>query len=98
MDCAPCDAVVGRLLRELNNQQHLGLDFYLLDAAGDVERIQTWAHERTIPLELVNDRTITLNIEKGELVTLREALGVTSETLPLLVRRQGDRYALVERP
>jgi integrating conjugative element protein (TIGR03759 family) len=89
MDCAPCDADIGGLLDELESGRHLGLDFYLLEAAGDVERIQTWARERNIPLGLVQDRTITLNIEKGELETIKDSLGITSDELPLVVRRQG---------
>jgi len=96
MDCAPCNAAVGDLLDELESGRHLGLDFYLLGAAGDVERIQTWARERNIPLEKVEDRKITLNIERGELETLKESLGVTSDELPLVVRRQGDQYALIK--
>lgn len=96
MDCAPCNAAVADLLDELESGRHLGLDFYLLGAAGDVERIQTWARERTIPLDQVEDRKITLNIERGELETLKESLGVTSDKLPLVVRRQGDQFALIE--
>lgn len=94
--CEGCDADMRRLLGELEEGRHLGLDIYVLETAGDDERIQAWALAQNIPVDLVNDQTITLNIDRGELQTLADSMGITPSDLPVVVRRQEQSYDLVK--
>jgi integrating conjugative element protein (TIGR03759 family) len=72
--CSECDLELKRLLK-------LGqvMDVYLVDSGSDDKKIRQWARAKNIPLERVNDRTITLNHNKYASVT-------TQTKLPAVVR------------
>lgn len=97
LDCEACDSDLRRLILGVEEGRHLGLDIFVVDAGDDADLVQAWAQEQSLPLERVQDQTITLNIDRGELLSLAESLGISSETLPMVIRRTEDGYAVADR-
>ncbi|CFQ70785.1 TIGR03759 family integrating conjugative element protein [Yersinia similis] len=60
-DCALCDSKVASLIAS----QRL-LDIYLVDSQGKDNRVRVWAKKLKLPVERVNNRTITLNHDRGQ--------------------------------
>lgn len=60
-DCVPCDSKVATLIAS----QRL-LDIYLVDSEGKDDRVRVWARKLKIPVERINNRTITLNHDRGQ--------------------------------
>ena len=71
--CEPCQQVLGRLLKRIDEQSISGLDIYVVDTptgrAGD-ESVRTWAQAQAIPAEAVQSRQVTLNHDNGLLARL----------------------------
>ena len=93
-ECAACGAVSSRLIQEVAEGEHLGLDLYFRHAADDVATVQRWAQANGVPLELVTAGLITLNFDKGEFLQLQEPLGFSND-LPVVLKQQGDGYEIV---
>jgi len=89
--CAPCDAVLERLLGRL---EHLsGVDIYLGGVTpGDEAAVRAWAAEHGIRPEWVLLRQVTLNFEGGALERLVPGAG---SARPYLLRRRGDTVAVL---
>jgi len=84
-DCAGCDALLGRLLRRLD--QIAGIDLYLVGLKpGDEPAVRDWAIEHDIRPDWVSGRRVTLNFDGGTL----DRLGQGAADLPLVMRRRGD--------
>jgi len=83
-DCAPCDALLERLLRRLDTLA--GLDIYLAEVkAGDERAVRDWATRHGIEPERVKRRQVTLNFAAGTLAELGHDRG----PLPYVLRRRG---------
>ena len=71
--CEPCQQVLGRLLKRIDEQSISGLDIYVVDTptgrAGD-ESVRTWAQAQAIPAAAVQSRQVTLNHDNGLLARL----------------------------
>lgn len=92
--CAACTDMAGRLVDKVVSGQASGVDFYFMDSAGDVGRVQNWAHAQGIPLDLVRQGFVTLNFDQGEFQRLQAPLAL-SGALPVVVKREGERYEIV---
>ncbi|NKB65228.1 MAG: TIGR03759 family integrating conjugative element protein [Gammaproteobacteria bacterium] len=87
--CTPCDAVLERLVSQL--EQFAGIDLYLVDvAAGEESRIREWAASKQINPTWVSEQRVTLNIDAGALDKVLTHTGQQSTTLPVLVLWRGD--------
>lgn len=71
-DCERCDEMITELL-----QDGAAMDIFVIDSEGDDQVIRQWARERSIPVNRVQAREITLN--HG---AMDAALGVTPESVP----------------
>lgn len=85
-DCAPCVALLNRLLPRLRAQPALMLDLYLVGAADDTA-IRAWANQQRVPVDLVRDRRLTLNHERGLLARL-----APTASLPFLARQRAGTW------
>ena len=86
--CPGCDAVLERMLAQLDRLE--GLDLYLVDVtAGEESRIREWAASRQIDPLRVRQHEITLNIDAGALERVLAHTGLRDAQLPVLVRKRG---------
>ena len=92
--CRPCDIIAGTLVGQVVSGQAERVDFYFLDTPGDVASVQGWAHAQGIPLDLVRQGAITLNFDQGEFQQLKGPLAL-SDDLPVVLKREGERYEVV---
>lgn len=93
-ECVACEITAGDLVNQVVSGQATGVDFYFLDPAGDVASVQAWAHAQGIPLDLVRQGTVTLNFDQGEFQRFKAPLAL-SDDLPVVLRREGGRYEIV---
>ena len=89
--CATCDAVMERLLSQL---EHIsGIDLYLIDVtAGEESQIREWAATKQIDPQWVNDHKVTLNIDAGARDRVAAHTGQQKQALPVVVLRRGDQF------
>ncbi|MEA3278186.1 MAG: TIGR03759 family integrating conjugative element protein [Pseudomonadota bacterium] len=88
--CAPCDALLTRLLGRI--EQIAGVDIYLAGIdPGDDQAVRDWAAQHGIDPEWVRAGKVTLNFEAGALAELTGGQG----EIPTLMRRRGDGPSLV---
>ena len=92
--CGSCDNIAETLVSQVASGQAEGVDFYFLDPAGDVASVQAWAHSQGIPLDLVRQGAVTLNFDQGEFQRFKAPLAL-SDDLPVVLRRKGERYEIV---
>lgn len=59
-DCANCNSRLAAVLAD-----NRPVDIYLVDSGGDDNKLREWARERSIPIERVRNRQITLNHDGG---------------------------------
>ena len=86
--CPACDAVLERMLGQLERFE--GLDLYLVDVAeGEESRIREWAASRQIDPLQVRRHRITLNVDAGALERVLAHTGLRDAQLPVLVRKRG---------
>lgn len=86
--CPACDAVLERMLGQLDRIE--GLDLYLVDVTeGEESRIREWAASRQIDPLRVRRHRITLNIDAGALERVLAHTGLRDAQLPVLVRKRG---------
>jgi integrating conjugative element protein (TIGR03759 family) len=84
-NCAPCDALLMRLLARI--EQIAGVDIYLAGIdPGDDQAVRDWAAQHGIDPEWVRARKVTLNFEVGALAKLTDGQG----EIPYLMRRRGE--------
>lgn len=84
-DCPACDALLGKLLKRID--EVAGIDLYIAGVkAGDDQAVRTWAVDRGIDPAWVRNRRVTLNHEAGVLERLTEGKG----EIPYLLRRRGE--------
>jgi integrating conjugative element protein (TIGR03759 family) len=84
-DCAGCDVLLARSLRQLD--RIAGIDLYLVGLKpGDEPAVRDWAAEHDIQPDWVSRRRVTLNFDGGTL----DRLGHGEAELPLVMRRRGD--------
>ena len=89
-NCAPCDALLARLLARI--EQIAGVDIYLAGInPGDDQTVRDWAAKHGIEPEWVRSRKVTLNFESGALATLTDGQG----EIPSLMRRRGKDLSLL---
>lgn len=86
-NCQECGNTLTKLLDLIGKKPGLGLDIYIMDAGRDDKTIQRWAVEHQIPVKLVQNRTVTLNHEKGELFNI-----ASTRTAPTTVLRRGNQF------
>ncbi len=92
-NCAPCDALLARLLARI--EQIAGVDIYLAGIhPGDDQTVRDWAAQHGIKPEWVRSRKATLNFESGALATLTDGQG----EIPYLMRRRGEALAVLAYP
>ncbi len=91
--CVACEAIAKQLVRQVVSGQTSGVDFYFLDPAGDVGRVQNWAHVQDLPLDLVRQGAVTLNFDQGEFQRFKGPLALADE-LPVVLKREGERYEI----
>ena len=89
-DCDPCNALLTRLLRRID--QIAGIDIYLagIDPSDD-RAVRDWAAQHGIKPEWVRTRKVTLNFEAGALAELTGGRG----EIPTLMRRRGEDLAVL---
>ena len=88
--CPTCDAVLERLVSQIN--QFSGIDLYLIDVfAGEESRIRDWAASKQIDPQWVSEHKITLNIDAGALGKVSAHTGLQGQDLPVLILRRDDR-------
>lgn len=87
--CSTCDAVLERLLSQL---EHIsGIDLYLIDVtAGEESQIREWAATKQIDPQWINDHKVTLNIDAGARDRVAAHTGQQKQALPVVVLRRGD--------
>ena len=86
--CPACDAVLERMLGQLDRIE--GLDLYLVDVTeGEESRIREWAAARQINPLQVRQHRITLNIDAGALERVLAHTGLHDAELPVLIRKRG---------
>lgn len=84
-DCPACDALLGKLLKRID--EVAGIDLYIAGVeSGDDQAVRTWAVDRGIDPAWVRNRRVTLNHEAGVLERLTEGKG----EIPYLLRRRGE--------
>ena len=84
-DCAPCDALLARLLSRI--ERIAGVDIYLAGIEpGNDQAVRDWAAKHGIEPDWVRARKVTLNFESGALAKLTEGQG----EIPALMRRRGE--------
>ena len=84
-DCAPCDALLERVLK--HRQRVAGIDIYIAGLeAGDDAGVRDWARARSIEPGDVHARRITLNHAGVRLDELSDGHGA----IPYLLRSRGD--------
>jgi integrating conjugative element protein (TIGR03759 family) len=89
-DCAPCDALLARLLARI--ERIAGVDIYLAEInPGDDQTVRDWAVLHGIKPEWVRSRKATLNFESGALAALTDGQG----EIPYLIRRRGEALAVL---
>ena len=89
-NCAPCDALLARLLARI--EQIAGVDIYLAGIdPGDDQTVRDWAAQHGIAPAWVRSRKVTLNFESGALAALTDGQG----EIPTLMRRRGEGLSLV---
>jgi integrating conjugative element protein (TIGR03759 family) len=89
-NCAPCDALLMRLLARI--EQIAGVDIYLARInPGDDQAVRDWAVKHGIEPEWVRSRRVTLNFEAGALAELTGGQG----EVPTLMRRRGAALSLL---
>lgn len=86
-NCQECGSILTKLLDLIGKKPGLGLDIYVMDAGRDDKAIQRWAVEHQIPAKWVQNRTVTLNHEKGELFNI-----ASTRTAPTTVLRRGGQF------
>lgn len=59
-DCGNCNSRLAAVLAD-----NRPVDIYLVDSEGDDNKLREWARERSIPIERVRNRQITLNHDGG---------------------------------
>ncbi len=87
LDCAECDRLTDKLV-----QRQTPMDIYVLGAKTDTA-IQQWAMQRSIPLEQVKSKQITLNHDNG---TLKWVSSSADSVTPQVYSQHEDGWALVE--
>ena len=89
-DCAPCDALLARLLARI--ERIAGVDIYLAGIhPGDDQAVRDWAAKHGIDPDWVRARKVTLNFEAGALAELTDGQG----EVPTLMRRRGEALAVL---
>lgn len=84
-DCPACDALLGKLLKRID--EVAGIDLYITGVkSGDDQAVRAWAVDHGIDPEWVRNRRFTLNHEAGVLKRLTEGKG----EIPYLLRRRGE--------
>lgn len=84
-DCPACDALLGKLLKRID--EVAGIDLYIAGVkTGDDQAVRTWAIGHGIDPAWVRNRRVTLNHEAGVLKRLTEGKG----EIPYLLRRRGE--------
>lgn len=84
-DCPSCDALLGKLLKRIDEVD--GIDLYIAGVKpGDDQAVRAWAVDRGIDPQWVRNRRITLNHEAGSLERLTQGKG----EIPYLLRRRGE--------
>lgn len=92
--CAACDAILERMLGQLD--RFSGMDLYLVDVtAGEESLIREWAAARQIDPQWVRKQRITLNIDAGALERVLAHTGLKDAALPVLVRKRGQHLSPV---
>ena len=89
-DCAPCDALLARLLTRI--ERIAGVDIYLAGIdPGDDQAVRDWAAKHGIDPDWVRARKVTLNFEAGALAELTDGQG----EVPMVIRRRGEALAVL---
>ena len=84
-DCPVCDAMLGKLLKRID--EVAGIDLYIAGVkTGDDHAVRVWAVDRGIDPAWVRNRRVTLNHEAGALERLTQGKG----EIPYLLRRRGE--------
>jgi integrating conjugative element protein (TIGR03759 family) len=84
-DCPACDALLGKLLKRID--EVAGIDLYIAGVKpGDDQAVRTWAVGHGIDPAWVRNRRVTLNHEAGVLKRLTQGKG----EIPYLLRRRGE--------
>ena len=84
-DCPACDALLGKLLKRIDDVA--GIDLYIAGVKpGDDQEVRTWAVDHGIDPEWVRNHRVTLNHEAGVLERLTQGKG----EIPYLLRRRGE--------
>ena len=92
--CASCNIEVARLLEDIGKGGLLGLDIFIVGDAPNDE-VQAWAKSQRLPIDWVQQGTVTLNRDQGELQTLKAAYDIETADFPIVMRRDGEGYELV---
>ena len=83
-DCPACDALLGKLLKHIDNVA--AIDIYITGVkTGDDQAVRDWAADHSIKPEWVHSHRVTLNHEVGVLERLTQGKG----KIPYILRRQG---------
>lgn len=82
-DCPACDALLGKLLKWID--EVAGIDLYIAGVnPGDDQAVRAWAVDRGIDPQWVRNRRVTLNHDAGVLERLTQGKG----EIPYLLRRR----------
>ena len=83
-DCPACDALLGKLLKRIDNVA--AIDIYITGVkTGDDQAVRDWAAGHSIKPEWVHSHRVTLNHGVGVLERLTQGKG----KIPYILRRQG---------
>jgi len=84
-ECPPCDTLMDRLLKRLDDVS--GMDIYITGIeSGDDAAVRTWASAHRIDADRVRSRRITLNHDGGAL----DKLTGGQHDVPYVLRRRGE--------
>lgn len=78
-DCGNCNSRLAAVLAD-----NRPVDIYLVDSEGDDNKLREWARERSIPIERVRNRQITLNHDGGRWMRFGNGL------MPVLLQQGED--------
>ncbi len=83
--CTGCDSATAQAMALIRQRRDIGLDIYILNAAGDDNKVRMWAQDHAIDPALLDNRRVTLNHDGGILKRIRG-----SGVVPYAVLRRGE--------